>query len=190
MKLHYMGKYNREPESLPHGEHIWGAVAFKEPKDPKALGRVGSVISFTLIIPLLVILALRCEGHIGYYYLLTACVLGLILIVPHEILHAICFKKDVYLYTDLKHGIVFVTGTEVMSKGRYIFMSLLPNAVLGLIPYVIALIIPNLALLGLVGAFLISMGSCDYINAFNALAQMPKGSKTYLYGFNFYWFVP
>lgn len=51
------------------------------------------------------------------------------IIFPHELLHALCFKKDVYLYTNLKQGMLFVIGTETMSKGRFIFMSMLPNII-------------------------------------------------------------
>lgn len=38
MKLHYKGKYDLNPESLPHGEHKPGAVRFKEAEDTKELG--------------------------------------------------------------------------------------------------------------------------------------------------------
>lgn len=30
MKLHYMGKFNLDPDSLPQAEHKPGAVEFKE----------------------------------------------------------------------------------------------------------------------------------------------------------------
>lgn len=45
-------------------------------------------------------------------------------LLPHELLHAICYKKDVYMYNDLAHMLMFVVGTEDMSKGRFIFMCL------------------------------------------------------------------
>ena len=28
-------------------------------------------------------------------------------LLPHELLHAICYKKDVYMYNDLAHGLIF-----------------------------------------------------------------------------------
>ena len=34
------------------------------------------------------------------------------------------------------------------------------------------------------------MGIGDYYNIINALIQMPKGAKTYLYGFHSYWYLP
>lgn len=85
---------------------------------------------------------------------------------------------------------LFVIGSELMSKGRFIFMSLLPNLVFGFIPFVVALCVPSLALLGVLGAINIVSGSGDYYNVFNALTQMPKGARTYLYQFHSYWYMP
>ena len=94
------------------------------------------------------------------------------------------------MYTNLKQGMLFVVGTETMSKGRYVFMSLFPNIIFGLIPFILAMIFPSLALLGFFGAFCLSMGAGDYYNVFNALTQMPKGSRTYLHKFNSFWYMP
>ena len=69
-------------------------------------------------------------------------------------------------------------------------MSLLPNIVFGVLPYIIALICPQLLFLGTFGALAISMGAGDYYNVYNAITQMPKGAKTYLHQFNSYWFMP
>ena len=118
---------------------------------------------------------------------LALCLLGLF---PHEILHAICFKEDVYLFTNFSHGMLFVAGPEDMSKSRFIFMSLLPNIVLGFIPYLIFVINPDWTLLGIFASFNISSGAGDYLNVYNAITQMPKGARTYLHHFNSYWYIP
>ena len=94
------------------------------------------------------------------------------------------------MYTNLRHGMLFVVGPEKMSKGRFIFMSLLPNIVFGFIPFILFLIWPQLGVLVSLGAVSIPMGGGDYINVFNALTQMPKGAKTYLCRFNSYWYMP
>lgn len=92
------------------------------------------------------------------------CVISLLLAFPHELLHAVCFKRDVYLYTNRKDGMLFVIGTEDMSKVRYIFMSMLPNLIFGFIPFAVFLINPQWKLLGCIGAFSIPMGAGDYFN--------------------------
>ena len=65
-----------------------------------------------------------------------------------------------------------------------------PNLVFGIIPYTLGMIFPQYGwLLGL-GILAAGMGAGDYYNIFNALTQMPKGARTYLYKFNSYWYMP
>lgn len=189
MKLHYKGKYDLNPESLPCKPHQPGAVPFKEAKDSKTMGLIANALAVLLLIPLGIILYLRC-GNAIFDYAFFGCIFALLCLFPHELLHAVCFKDDVYLYTNLKQGMLFVVGPETMSKGRFIFMSMLPNLVFGLIPYIIALITPTLSVLGVFGAISICMGAGDYYNIFNAATQMPRGARTYLYQFNSFWYMP
>ena len=187
MKLIYKGKFDGNVESIPHGEHQPGAVKFKEPEDPKKLAVIANGISIGILVLTIALLFWR-GGVQGYN--IWGVLLSMVTLIPHEFLHAICFKEEVYLYSWLSKGMMFVTGLEVMTKGRYVFMSLLPNLVFGFIPFIMFLINPSWSLLGSMGAFAISMGAGDYLNVYNALTQMPKGAKTYLYGFNSWWYIP
>lgn len=187
MKLIYKGKYNGDVNTLPHGEHKPGAVKFKEFDDAKTLGIVANVIALVITVGLFFLFAVRAGAR---NFSLSGCAASLLCLFPHEILHAICFKKEVYLYTNLKQGMLFVVGPEDMTKARFIFMSLLPNMVFGFIPYVIFLIFPEQRFLGTLGALCLGMGAGDYYNVFNALTQMPRGARTYLYQFNSYWYMP
>ena len=189
MKLHYKGKFNLDPASLPHGEHQPGAVPFKEAEDSRALALLANGIAIGIIAVLYIILFLR-GGTAVFAGSLWGALLALATLFPHEFLHGICFKGDVYLYTNLKQGMLFVVGPETMSKSRFIFMSLLPNIVFGLIPFVLFLVFPSLSALGVMGALALGMGAGDYYNVFNAVTQMPKGARTYLYGFHSYWYLP
>ncbi len=189
MRLHYKGKFNLDPESLPSKPHLDGAVRFKEAKDSKEMMKIASVISVLLFIICDVVLYLRC-GNVVFDDLIIGGILALLCAFPHELLHAVCFKEDVYLYTNLKQGMLFVVGPEDMSKGRFIFMSMLPNLVFGILPFLLALIWPSLGILGTFGVLSISMGSGDYYNVFNAATQMPRGARTYLYQFNSFWYMP
>lgn len=83
---------------------------------------------------------------------------------------------------------LFVVGTEDMSKARFCFMSLLPNIVFAFIPFVIYMINPSLTFFGSLSVFSISAGVGDYLNIFNALTQVPKGSRIYLSGMHTYWY--
>ncbi len=190
MKLHYMKEYNLDPDSLPHGEHMPNAVPFKEVNDSKQLGIIANVGCLIAIIVFGAIGLIRCINDISALQLILGSVLANFTIFPHEFLHAICFKKDVYLYTNIKQGMFFVIGTETMSKARFIFMSLLPNIVFGFIPYIIGMIFPNLIFFVAFGTLCIGMGFGDYYNVYNAITQMPKGSRTYLHKFNSFWYMP
>ena len=187
MKLTYKGKYDGNPQTLPHGEHVPGAVKFKECEDPKQLGVLANGIALVITIVTLVLLFLR--GGIDAFSIPGA-ILVMLSAFPHELLHAICFKEEVYLYTNIKDGMLFVVGPEQMSKARFIFMSLLPNLVFGVIPFVIFLMNPKFGFFGTFGALAIGMGAGDYYNVYNAVTQMPIGARTYLYEFNSYWYMP
>lgn len=189
MKLHYMGTYNKKPEELPANPHKPNCVKFKEPEDSTKLGIIANctavVILIILAIPVFILSGINALEAFG-----ISSILFVLCLFPHEMIHAIGFKKDVYLYTNLKEGMLFVVGPEDMSKFRFIFMSLLPVLILGFVPYIIYFFHPELTLLGALGAMNISSGGGDYINVFNALTQMPKGARTYLHHFNSYWYIP
>lgn len=190
MKLHYKGKFDLNPDSLPHREHLPNAVPFKEAQDTKALGILANVLCIVIMIVLAVPAVFRCRGSFDGLWLWLGCLMSLVTLFPHELLHAVCFKEDVYLYTNLKQGMLFVVGPETMSKKRFIFMSLLPNLVFGAVPYIIGMIFPNQSFFLAMGTLCIGMGAGDYYNVFNALTQMPKGARTYLYKFNSFWYMP
>lgn len=187
MKLVYKGGFDGNPESLPGREHIPGAVPFKEFQDIKKFAVIMNVAACVVVIGLMVLLFLR-GGVQGYS--LAGCILALLSLFPHEILHGLCFKEEVYLYTCWSKGLLFVTGQETMSKGRFIFMSLFPNLVFGFVPYLLFMIHPQWKVFGTLGAIAIGMGVGDYYNVFNAATQMPKGARTYMDKFNSFWYMP
>lgn len=191
MKLHYKGKYDFNPDSLPHGEHQPNAVPFREAKDSKTMGLIANILSFMICVLLAVPAYFRCRDYWNLWQqLYLGCICSLLAMFPHEILHAVCFKKDAYLYTNWKQGMLFVVGPETMSKSRFVFMSFLPNLIFGVIPYLIGMMFPKMIFLLSLGIFSTAAGAGDYYNIFNALTQMPKGARTYLYKFNSYWYLP
>lgn len=192
MKLHYKGKYNLNPESLPHGEHMPGAVKFKEAENLKEFTFITSMIGVVICIVLIVPAFFRCKDYIdsNIWQLLLGMLFSLLMIVPRSLLQIIFYKEDVYLYINVPQFLILLTGPETMSKSRFIFIALFPNIVLGLIPYTIGMIFPNLLILVFIGVFFLTLGAGDYYNVFNAIIQMPKGARTYLYQMNSYWYIP
>ena len=192
MKLHYRGKYNLDPTTLPTCKHQPNAVKFKEVDSTKELADIANGIAIALMILLSIPVYLKYKGSLFDYFdeMMVGAMLPLLTMFPHELLHALCFKEDVYLYTDFKQGLLFVVGCETMSKQRFIFMSLLPNIVFGFIPYMISFLGIQYLTLAVLGVIAIGMGAGDYYNVFNALIQMPKGARTYLYQMNSYCYIP
>lgn len=192
MKLHYRGKYNLDPTTLPTCKHQPNAVKFKEVDSTKELADIANGIAIALMILLSIPVYLKYKGSLFDYFdeMMVGAMLPLLTMFPHELIHALCFKEDVYLYTNFKQGLLFVVGCETMSKQRFIFMSLLPNIVFGFIPYMISFLGIQYLTLAVLGVIAIGMGAGDYYNVFNALIQMPKGARTYLYQMNSYWYIP
>ena len=191
MKLLYKGKYQSEAD-LPVREHPTGAVPFREMEDMKKLGLVMNLLSIPLFV--LTIAGLLLWGGTAVLddslMLPLGMAASMLTLFPHELLHAVCFKGEVELWTNLKMGMLFVVGTEDMSKTRFVFLSLLPNLVFGFLPYVLYLLNPQWLFLGAMGALCIPMGIGDYYNVYNCLTQVPKGALVYLSGMHSYWYRP
>jgi len=191
MIFHYGGKYNGDENSLPQKEHKPNAVPFQESDDVGKMSLIANMgcllVMLVLAVPFLLLGMKYMPDRV--IWLAVGGVFGGLSLLPHELLHALCYKKDVYLYHDFAHGLMFVVGTEDMSKAHFIFMCLCPNIVLGLIPYTAFLLFPHLVGLGLFGIICIGMGFGDWINVYNAIKQMPKNAKTYLCGMHSYWYT-
>ncbi len=191
MKIYFKGKFNGDPKSLPTDRQVQGAVKFNEIEDIKQLSKILTPISIIMLVVMVVIFLLRAREYaFNSIWNIFGLMLPALAIIPHEFLHALCFKEEAYIYSNISQGMMFVVGKEDMSKARFIFMSLLPNLVFGVIPFMIFLINPKLTILGLFGAISIPMGVGDYYNVFNAFTQMPKGALTYLNGINSFWYMP
>ncbi len=196
MKLVFNGKYSGDENTLPQREHPENYQMFKEP-DSKKFMLVANGVSLIVTVVFLAIVGIATFGYIkedladgNFWLLCLACILPMLVVVPHEFLHALCFKETVYMYSYLQAGAMFVLGLEDMTKKRFVFMSLLPSIVFGFIPFVIGLIFPSLYWLGIFGALNIGSGAGDYINIYNALTQVPKGGLIYMCGFHSYWYKP
>lgn len=196
MKLIYKGKYHDESQ-LPVREHPEGYVPFREPQSMSKLALIANLLAVGLLIIAAIPCVLRARAAYdsmgdffdhGYWGVLLGIFLSLVCCVPHEFLHAACFRGEVELYTNLRKGMLFVVGTEDMSRGRFVFMSLLPNLIFGLLPFVLYLIFPRAAVLAGLGVAALSSSAGDCLNVFNCLTQVPRGAKVYMSGMHSYWY--
>jgi len=207
LKLVYKGKFE-SVEQLPKGNLPPNAVKFDEPDNMEGIVKAAMKYCAAAMALGLAVLVLGLfvhgfsrlqllESSASFFLALGAAIL---ILVPslfiHELLHAVCFRKNdiVELYVSLKSGTAFVTCTSPISKARFIFLSLLPNVVLGWLPLIAWVVFPIYGfwanVLWLYALMHISVGGGDYLNVTNALRQMPKGSMAQLSGINTYWFIP
>lgn len=199
MKLKWKGIY-KSKDQLPVGDLPSHAVKFKEPNSMLELNVVAAL--FVIPVLILIFLAILIKSLLikeivdMNFFNIWGFILAILMIIPHEFLHAIVFPKGekVELWASPMALAVFVVSTAPISKGRFIFLSLLPNIVFGLIPLIIWILLPqNLAITEIVFSFaLLSLllGVGDYLNVFNAARQMPKGAIQQLSGMNSYWYMP
>ena len=143
MRIIWKGKFDGNEESLPHGEHKPNAVKFQEIDDIKKLGLVLNLLSVPLMIVTYAIVLLRggFDVILEHFWIYWAGILAAIAcLIPHEFIHAMCFRKEAYIYTNLKNGMLFVVAPEDMSKSHFIVMSLMPNLIFGFVPFLLYLV--------------------------------------------------
>ena len=197
MKLIFKGIYKTK-DQLPKGVLPDNAVKFREPDTVSGACLVSMLFIFpaALFIILCIFASYILHGELNISVSRVGIYASFLTVLPHELLHVIAFGKgtEAELYISPKHFSAFVTSTKPITKGRFIIMSLLPNITFGLIPMLAWVVLPNSEMYSpfLFGFSLISIlfGLGDYLNVFNAIRQMPKGSMHQLSGINSYWFMP
>jgi len=199
MKLIYKGRFKGK-DQLPKGVLPPNAVKFREPNSLVMVNVIGILflIPVLLLVILAVVLSELFHGAVDFNFSLTYIfitgALVLLSFFPHELLHAVCFGKGAEVELYVSPLAFFVTSTVPITKMRFIFLSLLPNLIFGVIPLLLWIALPYFEsfsdVLFLFAVFSLCLGAGDYINVFNATLQMPKGSMQQLSGINSYWFMP
>ena len=193
MKLIYKGKYGGIVEEFESAKSVKNATKYKEAENLDEMGKLILIPSNVIqnVLLLIVILIVGFDNIVNTLIVfILAFIVSLLTMIPHELLHAICYRKKVYLYTNLKQLMLFIVGEDHLSKWGFIFMSMLPNVLFGFIPFILFLINNNLLFLGFLGSMCISYGTGDYYNVWNTLTQVPNGAKVFAKGHNSYWYVP
>lgn len=200
MNLKFKGKYT-DVKQLQIGNLPDNAVKFKEPNNPLMLNLIASifVVPILIIVGIATIIKMKLDpgSNLPELFNIWGLLLAIIMILPHELLHASAFPKntEVQLWYSLKNFLVFVFSTYPVTKLRFIYLSLLPNIIFGFLPLLIWIFIPSKyagisEILFSFAFFSLLFGIGDFLNIFNAIFQMPRGSLTQLYGFNSYWYIP
>ena len=108
----------------------------------------------------------------------------------HEIIHALFYPADAIkeIWKSKEQGAYFVYCEKEISKERFIIMCLAPMFILGIIPFMIWLILPNYIPMPYNLAVSITfwlmtiVAMCDVANVYHVIKEVPKGAKVFNYG--------
>ncbi len=122
------------------------------------------------------------EKVINVGFLFLGAIIGFLLILVHELLHAIAFPKNATVYIGVmpKSFTAVALSSSPVKRNRFIFLSILP-IILGLIPLIIFCLSSNelkelngilfgMSIMGMISVY------PDIYNVFNILKVVPKNS--------------
>lgn len=191
MKIKYMGKLDSETNPLPTNNLKEGAIRFNEPENVKKRYLWTNIIALILVgimfVPEYLTVLFRNIDSIDLSNLFIYFILANILLVLSKLCQ-FYFYKEIYMFKIPRVGFAGVYTTE-FTKKKYIAINLIPNIIFGFLPYYISLIIGNY-FLGIAAIFVIAVSVGDLVDVYHAFVEMPPGSKTFLYQFNNYWYLP
>ena len=114
--------------------------------------------------------------------------LALLVVLPRELMRALFYREECWFYLNFQESMPFLTGSEHMSRTRFLLLTLVPDLIFGLIPLVLFFIWPNLSILGTMGLICLPMGFGDYLLAWLVLRQVPSDAMVYRQYFHTYWY--
>lgn len=166
--------------------------------DPEVMEREGKGIAFYCIMALIVPIIIFSMKYVmiketPMVFSILGIAIGCMLLLPHELLHGICFPKGskVELYQMMKPPKMFVTCDKPMSKGRFIFMNLFPSFILGFIPLLIWLYISPYTYfartLFSIGFISMITAGRDYMNVMKTIGNVPPFHKVQMSGAKVYY---
>lgn len=141
----------------------------------------------------LVIIKYMIENEIPFVFNILGCIIGCIVLLPHELMHGICFPKEAHvgLYQMIKPSRMFIAASIPVSKARYILMRVFPNFVLGILPLLIWMCIsPDTYIaktLFSIGFINVIAGAEDYMSIVKTVQHVSPFSNIYVAGIKTYY---
>lgn len=122
------------------------------------------------------------EKIVNFWFVFIGLIIGFLLIIVHELLHAIAFPKNAIVYIGImpKSLTAVALSSSPVKRNRFIFLSILP-IILGIIPLVIFCcsdinlkelngLMFGMAIMGMVSVY------PDIYNIYNVLKYVPKNA--------------
>ena len=194
MKITFKGIF-KGYDQLPKGNLPANAVKLKEPNNFILLNIIVLAIAFPLAYLMTSIARQRMDYAAEVRPMLLWGLLAMFVsLVPHEIIHGLVMGgEEMLIYFAPKNLTAFVLLLTPMSKPHFFLTCIAPSFVLGWLPFIFAMVFPNLAISGFLaamGLFGIFIGIGDLMKIFLAAVQVPKGGIVQGSGGYLYWFKP
>lgn len=122
------------------------------------------------------------EKIVNFWFVFIGLIIGFLLIIVHELLHAIAYPKNAIVYIGImpKSLTAVALSSSPVKRNRFIFLSILP-IILGIIPLVIFCcsdinlkelngLMFGMAIMGMVSVY------PDIYNIYNVLKYVPKNA--------------
>lgn len=163
--------------------------------DPEAPGRGTAIYCIVaMLVPAAIFSAKYAVlGETPMVFSLVGILIGCVLALPHELIHGLCFPKgsQVKLYQMMRPSRIFVTCAQPMSKARFVFLSLVPAIVLGLIPLLIWFFISPYSFwartIFSIGFMSIITSGRDYMHIIKVLGEAPPFARIVMSGARIYY---
>lgn len=167
--------------------------------DPEAMEHEGKGTAFycimAMIFPIIIFsVKYAMIGEIPLMFSIAGIAIGCVLSLPREILRGLCFPKGstTELYQMIKPPRMFVTCNIPMSKGRFVFVNMVPGIMLGIVPLMVWLFISPYTYLARtlfsIGFISIIAGGRDYMNILKTIVRVPPFSGILMSGAKIYYF--
>lgn len=179
VKVKFIG--NVEPsESFEYAPLPKGAIKFNTEHWERKIFFSGAV---SLIISLLILLYKRYFQNNGIfpfdrYYILIGCVIGILLLILHELLHIVVYPSKSKAVIGIEGVSLFAITDSAINSNRFVISARLPSVLLGIIPLVVSIFVPVSmikinTLLWSIGSVGLITSCQDYIVVLYTLIHVP-----------------
>lgn len=153
----------------------------------KVVNQSSSTLLFQYILPihLVFVLLLYVKTTENFINMINsiAIITWLFMVLVHELLHVIALPKrmSTKIWFSVKYGTGFVVFNGALNKYRFLFMSLLPNVILGILPLLVWLIFPfkndfNSTFVFTFSYIGVMIGFIDYAKSINVIRKVPSNA--------------
>ena len=196
--IRFMGEYHSDEQLITGKEIPEDAIEFGIVDDLKKEFGKGLLIMLPLFLGMVAMTYLKVKDlnyHLKFdLHFFLAVVLVCVLLTPltrvHEVIHALCYPKDALktIWHSKKDGAYFIYCEEIISKTRWLVVLLMPMLLLGVIPFVLWFLLPQLLPMpydltfAILCWLLTIMAMGDVANMWHVLKEVPKGADVFNHG--------